>query len=273
MSVNAIKILGNLLGNGSTARGSGNNALGNLLGSVLGSQENNQQGGISDLLNGLNSGSSQSGGIGNVLGQVLGGNSGQSSQGGGLMGMISGLLGGGNKSEGGLGNMLGDLMGGNVAGGGLSSLLGAALGEHAKFKNPAMDNPNQGEFLPQGTDVAQANEQSELLIRAMIDAAKADGSLSAQEKQNIMEQLGDEVSQEEADFVQQTFDAPLDAQALASKVPNGMEAQLYTVSLTSIDLDNNKEARYLHELAEALGLDQSTVNAIHEKLQVPKIYQ
>jgi uncharacterized membrane protein YebE (DUF533 family) len=51
-----------------------------------------------------------------------------------------------------------------------------------------------------------------------------------------------------------------------------MEQQIYAISLTAIDLDTNKEARYLAELASELGIDPKLANAIHEHLGAPKIF-
>jgi uncharacterized membrane protein YebE (DUF533 family) len=39
-----------------------------------------------------------------------------------------------------------------------------------------------------------------------------------------------------------------------------------------IDLDQQVEAQYLHELASGLGLSHRQVNAVHDKLGVRRIY-
>ncbi len=51
-----------------------------------------------------------------------------------------------------------------------------------------------------------------------------------------------------------------------------MEQQVYAMSVMGIKLDDQNEAQYLHQLASAMGLEQRTVNAIHDKLGAPKIY-
>jgi uncharacterized membrane protein YebE (DUF533 family) len=45
------------------------------------------------------------------------------------------------------------------------------------------------------------------------------------------------------------------------------------LSVMAMDLDHNSEARYLHQLAGGLRLDGPTVNAIHDKLGMPRIYR
>ena len=91
------------------------------------------------------------------------------------------------------------------------------------------------------------------------------------EKQKITEHLGD-VSTEEADFVRQELNAPLDTQALINSVPRGMEQQVYFMSLLAIDLDSNKEAHYLDQMAKGLNISHQVCNQIHEKLGAPALY-
>ena len=63
-----------------------------------------------------------------------------------------------------------------------------------------------------------------------------------------------------------------DVKKLVNQVPEGLEAQVYAMSVIAIDLDNQNEAQYLHALAEGLGLDRNAVNHIHEKIGVGPLY-
>jgi uncharacterized membrane protein YebE (DUF533 family) len=45
------------------------------------------------------------------------------------------------------------------------------------------------------------------------------------------------------------------------------------MSVMGIDLDSKREAEYLHALAQGLGIDHQSVNAIHQKLGVPTLYR
>lgn len=282
MSIDAIKVLGSLLGSGNASRGSGNSALGSILGSVLSGQGSQNSSAVTDVLGSLLGGASggqSAGGLGGALGGLLGGAQQQSGGGADLGSMLGGLLGGGAPAAGGAGGGLADILGGVLgggaggqSGGGLGDLLGAALGQHAQQKNPNMPNPDRGAYLPQGVDIDAANRQAELVIKAMINAAKADGTIDDQEKEAIIGKLGDDVTQDEINFVRQEFNAPLDANALAREVPNGMGDQIYAISLTAIDLDQNKEAQYLHQLAQALNISSQRANQIHDQLGVQKIY-
>ncbi|MEH6456438.1 MAG: DUF533 domain-containing protein [Cocleimonas sp.] len=309
-AVDTIKILGSLLGNGALSKGSGGNVLGNILGSALGGAQNQQtQGGgaLGDILGGLIGGNQRNtggGGMADVLGGLLGG--GQQQQGGGGLGdLLGSLTGGGGQSGGGLGDLLGSLAGGrqqqqSTQGGGIGDLLGSILGgggqsgqqsggmggagglggllggaltkfaqnQNAEAPNPGHDNCDH---LPMGVDHSQASDQATLVIRAMINAAKSDGSIDDAEQEKVVGKLGD-VSQAEADFVRNEFRQPLDVDAFVRSIPRGMEQQIYAVSLMAIDLDTNKEAHYLDSLAKGLNIQPQLANQIHEQLGAPSIY-
>ena len=47
-----------------------------------------------------------------------------------------------------------------------------------------------------------------------------------------------------------------------------MARQVYTVSLMAIEVDTEKERRYLDTLADRLNLDRSTVEQIHRHLEL-----
>ncbi len=196
-------------------------------------------------------------GVGKMMG---GGRSGGS--GGGLGDLLGGLTGGGSKggSGGGLGGILDSLGGGSKisnseggSGGGLGDLLNNAL---------------QGKEAPEST---QQESEAKTLIRAMVYAARADGTLDDNEKSKITEKLGG-VSEDEANFVRQELTAPLDVKGFIQSIPRGMEEQVYMMSLFAIDLDSNEEAHYLDQLASGLNISHQACNQIHEKLGAPAIY-
>lgn len=293
-AIDTIKILGGLLGNGGLSRGSGGNVLGNILGSALGGSQNQQtQGGgaLGDILGGLIGGGQKStsgSGMADVLGGLLGG-SGRAQQrtGGGLGDILGSLIGGGQAQQrqqapsgGGMGDLLGSLLGGgssNKGGlggtGGLGGLLGGALTKYAQNQNSQAPNPSHDNFdhLPMGVDHREATDHATLIIRAMINAAKSDGSIDKAEQEKVIGKLGD-ISQAEADFVRNEFRAPLDVNGFVRSIPRGMEQQIYAVSLMAIDLDSNKEAQYLDQLAKGLSIQPQLANQIHEQLGAPTLY-
>ena len=109
------------------------------------------------------------------------------------------------------------------------------------------------------------------MLRGMINAAKSDGAIDESEQRKILEHLG-EVTQDEIDFVRGEMQAPLDLDGFVRSIPQGLEQQVYVMSLLGIDLDSQAEAQYLDRLAQGLGINHQLANQIHEKVGVPVIY-
>jgi uncharacterized membrane protein YebE (DUF533 family) len=161
----------------------------------------------------------------------------------------------------------------------LGSLVVSALTNYAKHQMSQSGGTAQArlaEFddLPDspGYDEDEANRRAEILIRAVINAAKSDGHVDEQEQQNILQRIGD-IDQEEAEFLRRELASPLDIQAFIRSVPRGMEQEVYTISLMGIQLDEQSESRYLIDLAHGLGLSADTCNTIHRELGAPEIFQ
>ncbi len=238
-------------------------------------------GGLADLLGGAMGGGGAGGGLGGLLGGALQGG-GSRSGGGGLGGLLSGALaGGGGGSGGGLGGLLGSALaggqqqGGSQQGGGLGGLLdslGGGAGGGAGGGGGLGDllNAALAGNAPQQVDPS-AEQQAEVLLRAMLNAAKSDGEFDKIEQQKIVEHLED-VSQEEATFIQNEMRQPLDVDAFIRSVPQGMGQQVYMMSLLAIDLDSQAEAQYLDKLAKGLNISQEASNQIHQKLGAPTLY-
>lgn len=231
--------------------------------------------------------SSQPGGsIGDLLGGLLGGGAaatagtgrrygGPNSTGatGGLGGIFDQLTGGSTsartgQSGGGLGDLLGGMLGGAAAGTlasrGSQQQNDASFGE---LLNNSLTTGREPEIAP----TPEQNALAGLMLRAMIQAAKADGKIDEAEKTRLMGELGD-LDEEERQFIREQMAAPIDAQALAREVPQGLGPQVYLVSVMAIDFDSQEEAQYLHKLAQALGLEPQMVNRIHQEVGVQNLY-
>ncbi|HEY0274509.1 MAG TPA: DUF533 domain-containing protein [Paenirhodobacter sp.] len=131
-----------------------------------------------------------------------------------------------------------------------------------------------GELMQAATSGTPVNtimeEQAKLMIRAMIQAAKADGEVDADERAKIMDHLGD-ASEEELAFVNAELDAPVDVAALAASVQDSAKAQVYSSALMAITVDSDAEKQYLAQLASALGLDPAKVAEIHQSMGKPTV--
>ena len=172
---------------------------------------------------------------------------------------------------GGLGGLLESIAGG-AAGGGLAS-----GGSMTEAKSPVggslgdlLNSALQGNKIPEPEPAQE--DQARVFIRAMVNAAKCDGSIDQEEQQKIVSNLGDEVSDEERQFVISEMKAPLDTDGFLKSIPRGAEMQVYMMSLLGIDLDSREEAQYLDSLRKGIGMSEDQCNAIHQKLGVPTIY-
>jgi uncharacterized membrane protein YebE (DUF533 family) len=122
-----------------------------------------------------------------------------------------------------------------------------------------------------GTPVAVAQEENaKLMLRSMIQAAKADGQISEEERKTIMDQLGDAKPEERA-FVEDEMNKPLDPMALAKDTQESMKAQVYATSLMAVRADSAAESAYLRGLSQALGLSDATRDRIHASMGLPPL--
>ena len=198
------------------------------------------------------------------------------------------------KSGGTLGNILGNInndtlkgFGGGVAATGLLSLLMgkkgfgsnalqlgsmAALGALAynawkNYQGGQAASTAPGQFIPaEQRTQAQTAQASELTIKAMIAAAAADGRIDTAESSAILAQIGTENAEARAWLEQQIHNPPT-PQSLAAEVGNdpALAAEIYLASrIVCGDLER-KEIVYLHELAEALHLDDALVEKLERQ--------
>lgn len=300
--VNATDLLGQLLRAGMS--GGANERVGH----AMGPQGLGRSGSpLGDVLGGLLGGGS-GGGLGSILGGRSGAGAGAGS-GGGLGGMFGGgnLSDVANRAEqmfpgagrtlqdpkqlqiGSLAALAGAVLGGRqggmggAVGGGLLALLGSLAFSAWKNRDATGGSatPQTAEELareaplglrePQSPQEEAQLEQTALLaIRAMINAAKADGAIDGAEMGKIMGKLKEFGSDDEArDFVMSELQKPFDLDSLVAGVNSReLAVQVYGASLLAIEVDTPAEREYLQNLADKLGLDKETVCYIHETLGV-----
>lgn len=221
-------------------------------------------GGLGDLLGQLGGGAGgQGGGLGDLLGKIGQGAGGQGGGLGDLLGQLGGQATRGQQS-GGSGGALGDVFGDFIGDGAKQTQNNESFGD---MFNDAITKQDEPAVAPSADQEAVAA----LMLSAMIQAMKSDKELDASEEAKLMEHLGD-VSHEERQFVNQELQKPVDIAGLVDNVPQGLEQQVYLMSLMAIDLDKREEAQYLHDLASELNIGRDEVNAIHAHLGAPSLY-
>ena len=206
-------------------------------------------------------GSEAGGGLGDLLSSVLG-DAGKAVGGnknlaiGGLGALIGSLLGGGGKSMGG------------AVGGGLMALLGTLAFNALKASGQQKPHIPVGLLEPQTKAEQERLEQgSELVLRAMINATKADGQVDQNEINRIMgkfKEIG--VDSEAQRYMMTQLRQPMETEKLIAAVQGQPElaAQIYAASLLAIEVDTHAEITYLDQLAKGMGLPSQVTGRIHE---------
>jgi len=234
-------------------------------------------GGLLDALSGMTGGrSAQGGDLGSILSQALGGGSGA----GGLGGILGNVLndagqavgGRQNLALGGLGALAGALLGGGgksmggALGGGVMALLGAMA--YQALKSGGSRQPEVPVGLVEPRTAAEREELergSEIVLKAMINAAKADGQIDQGEMQRIVGKLEETGMGPEAQrYVLTEMKNPMNTASLitAAKGRPTLAAQVFAASLLAIEVDTPAEKKYLDQLAAGLGLDAEVAGRI-----------
>lgn len=214
-----------------------------------------------------------------------------SAQGGGLQGALSSLMSGAqmlvnraeqaaggkdNLAAAGIGALLGALAADRksstplgAAGGGLMGMLGMMA-----FK--ALQNAGQTPPQPVGAhepraEVRNLENDAQLILAAMLDAAKSDGAVDADELSRITGKIKEAgIGQEGMDYLLAQLQSPMSTEAIARAVQGRPElaAQVYGVSLMAIEVDTPAERAYLDRLAAALGLAPEVARNIEQLVGV-----
>lgn len=180
---------------------------------------------------------------------------------GSMLDKVIGNLGGGQPGSGSGG------IGGMLAGGGIGGMLGgilsgAGLGNAEQTHSPAPGQPGFVDKLREaetqnGEPVVPPTPQEEaaaaLMLRSMIQAAKADGEMDPEERRKILGNM-ENATPSDIDFLIREMSAPVDPEALAAETPDGMQREVYAAALMAIDIDHPEERRHLARLGAALKL-------------------
>jgi uncharacterized membrane protein YebE (DUF533 family) len=227
-------------------------------------------------------GTGSAGSLGDIvgsLGKMIGG--GQSAGGAGLGGMLNEVLGGlgGNKAAlGGLG-ALGEALLGGGRGSARGAIGGGALAMLASLAFSALKKSGQQPSRPPrallGAETPEQEQELEddanTIVRAMINAAKADGAIDQVELQKIVGKLEEGgLNQEEREFFMTESTKPMDLEGVIASAAGraDLAAQIYAASLLAIEVNTAQEIEYMQNLAVGLGLNAETVRYIEGSLGV-----
>ncbi len=183
-----------------------------------------------------------------------------------------------NLAIGGIGALAGALMGSGRGrggairggiGGGAVTMLGLmawqALKKSGRFQGqnapPAYREPQTD------AEKAELERQSELILKAMISAAKADGQIDQTEMSRILDAVQQGGAEKAGlDYLRAEMAKPLDTAPLVAAAKGNPElaAKLYAASLLAIEVDTPEERDYLAQLASALDLSPEVTEQLHQ---------
>jgi uncharacterized membrane protein YebE (DUF533 family) len=255
---------------------------GDLLGSFLQSNlaqsgQNRMGNAVHDLQANFGQWASAQGGAGGILGSVLEaakdslGSAAQNPlQAGGLGAVLGSVLGGG-----------GDSVKGALTGGALAMLAGVAFkalsnaGQGAGMQVGQL--PSGGGELPIGikapaTPVEQQvlETKAQLILKGMINIAKADGQVSPDEIQRIVGKAEDAgMGVDDQAWLVAELRQPLNLDVFVAEITTQeMAAEVYAASLLAVEVDTQQEQDYLKQFAQKTGLHPVVVQHIHQSMGV-----
>jgi len=201
------------------------------------------------------------GGLGNLGSQVKGrldsmGGTGGFAGGAAVGGLLGMLLGGGRRRSGGLMGLGSAAAIGALA---LHAYQAYQRGQSVQATGPMPASQVQNTplaALPHSTPAADGGAFELVLIRGMVAAAKADGTIDASEQQKLfseVERMGLDAAAKA--YVFDLLTKPADLESIASAVATQEQgAELYLASRLAIDPDHAAERAYLDALASRLRL-------------------
>ena len=120
--------------------------------------------------------------------------------------------------------------------------------------------PTENRFHP----VSQTEDDTLLLLRTMIAAAAADGSIDETERLRIVKGMKEAgIDPQASSWLENEMASPAEIDELAEPVNDpDTAAQVYAAARIVIDPDTLQEGEFLHRLARALDLDEAIAEEI-----------
>ncbi len=158
--------------------------------------------------------------------------------------------------------------------GGLAVIGGLAYKawqHHKKDETATQDSAPPAAFVPETPE--DSSILNMLLIRSMIAAARADGSIDNAEHQTIMSRIGElQLGDAEKAYLFEQFAAPVDVHALARDADTEAHAaEMYAASLMIVSPPSPQEQQYLDSLGNALQLPAGLKQEIHRAIETPQV--
>lgn len=142
----------------------------------------------------------------------------------------------------------------------------AALGSLAyqAYQSYQKQNSGASELTQDSFSQVDMNVASQAILKAMIAAAVADGTITEDEKATIIAQVGEEA--EVLEWIEQELNNPATVADIANQVGKNqaLATQVYLAARTVCANLDRKEIVFLANLAEALGLPDALVEQLEK---------
>lgn len=115
------------------------------------------------------------------------------------------------------------------------------------------------------TESAKSSDAGQVILQAMIAAAAADGAISEEEKQAILNEANNDADVQQ--WLEQAINSPATPEQIAAQVGNdaALAAQVYLAARVVYKELDRKEIVFLAKLAQALGLDDQLVEELEKR--------
>lgn len=194
-----------------------------------------------------------------------------------LLGQATGGGFGGKRRRGGIGSMVGKAQLG-------VGLLGIAMAAWEHYQGQQKAAPGMGGSMPpppMGSSVpppppgtkspvlTPAQQDAMSVIRVMIAAAQADGSIDADERAAILGHAREGgLDAESLSVLERELATPVDLDRLLATSRDALAPDLYAAALVAIRVDTAAERAWLDNLAKRTGLDDATRASIQQRLGI-----
>ncbi|MHC5305653.1 tellurite resistance TerB family protein [Bartonella sp. LJL80] len=167
------------------------------------------------------------------------------------------------------GNQKGNMLEGLIKGGGLAAIAGVAFEALKNFQKDD-DAANQKVDL---TDIGQSGAEHNsdfalTLVRAMIQAAKADGHVDAKERKLIQAKIAEsDIDEKTTQFLMAELEKPVDLDSLVKTVnTDEQKTELYVASRMALDPNKPKDRNYLDNLTQKLSLPEGLLKQVEQAI-------
>jgi uncharacterized membrane protein YebE (DUF533 family) len=174
-----------------------------------------------------------------------------------------------------LGSLVGAILDGDsklqgaVGGGALAALAAMAYQALKGTPQESQEVPSTLIEPASPTEQEQLENHAQLMLRAMINATKADGQIDQDEVRRILGKLQESGADKAAlDFVMAEMNKPMETEAIVAMAKGNpqLAAELYAASLLAISVDTPAERTYMQNLSTGLGLAPQAVTNLEKAM-------